>query len=79
MMARDYHQRPSKLLQIEDEVLAFDFDLCCTTRMMFLDQAKEKIRLDAMTMGAYSKALGGVGGKEYAGEITQDNFRDQGF
>lgn len=74
MMGRNFSQRPSRLLLINDPKLALDFDLACATRLLFYDQELEKIRLQAMSGGTFAKAFGE---KEYVGEITEANFRDQ--
>ena len=57
-MARNFHQRPSELLQIEDEVCAFDFDLTANERLIYYDLELEKIRIEASSGGALGKALG---------------------
>lgn len=59
-MGRNFSQRPSQLLLIEDERLALDFDLACTTRLLFFDQEHEKRQLEAMTGMSLEKALGSV-------------------
>jgi hypothetical protein len=66
------------MLQIKDEKLALDFDLACATRLLFYDQELEKVRLEAMSGGAFTRAFGG-GQKEYVGEITSDSVGDQSF
>ena len=58
-MARNFNQRPSELLQIEDEVCAFDFDLTANERLIYYDLEMEKMRLEASSGGALGKALGG--------------------
>ena len=78
-MGRNVSLRPSLLLQIEDEVIAFDFDLTCTTRLLYYDMELEKNRLDAMSGGAISQAMGGSSNHQVVGEITQADFRDQGL
>lgn len=49
------------MLQIEDEVMALDFDLACTTRLLYFDMELEKNRLEAMSGGAVTRGLGGNG------------------
>lgn len=81
-MSRNFSQRPSDLLQIDDDVVALDFDLACATRLFFYDGNLEKLRLDAMTMGQFSKAMtgGGTMQKTYVGEIgPSTDFGDKGF
>ena len=58
-MARNFNQRPSELLQIDDEVCAFDFDLTANERLIYYDLEMEKIRVEASSGGALGKALGG--------------------
>jgi len=50
-MGRNFSQRPSHLLQIEDDKLAYDFDRCCNIRLQIYDIENEKRRLEAMSMG----------------------------
>lgn len=57
-MARNFNQRPSQLLQIEDECLAFDFDLTCTLRLRIEDAEREKVRLEVMSGQSLTNALG---------------------
>lgn len=57
-MGRNCGQRWSRLLQIEDEVLAFDFDRSCNLRLQIYDAEMEKRRLEAMSMGAVSSVMG---------------------
>jgi hypothetical protein len=84
-MGRDFSQRPSQLLKIEDELLAFDFDATCTARLKVDDDAREQRLLEAASGGLLSQALGnghkssGPIEREVIGEVTQANFRDQGF
>lgn len=59
MMGRNFSQRPSQLLQIEDELMAFDFDLACTLRLRSEDAEREKRQLEAMSGAGISNALGG--------------------
>ena len=59
-MGRYFGVRPSQLLKIDDEVMAFDFDLLCTTRLLLHDAEQTQIQTAALlseTMGAMS---GGV-------------------
>jgi len=58
-MGRNFSQRPSRLLQIEDEKLAFDFDLACTTRLLVFDKERDKQQVEAMMLGTVSNALQG--------------------
>jgi hypothetical protein len=47
------------LLQIDDEVCAFDFDLTANERLIYYDLELEKMRLEVSSGGALGKALGG--------------------
>lgn len=62
-MGRNFSQRPSRLLQIEDEKLAFDFDLACTSRLQIYDNELEQRRLEAMSLGGIAPLLGKPEGK----------------
>lgn len=75
------------MLRIENEVLALGFDLTCAARLRIEDNEQEARRLEAASGGLLSQAFGGgtqpqpigpLTGK-VVGEITQANFRDQGF
>lgn len=84
LTARNFSRRPSQLLQIDDEVMALDFDLTCTTRLRFYDAELEQLRLEAMSVGTLGRTLGTQAQTRPfsgapIGEITQANFRDQGF
>lgn len=57
-MARNFSLRPSQLLQIDDECLAFDFDLACTSRLQIYDAEIEKLRAQAMAFGAVAPMFG---------------------
>lgn len=58
-MGRNFSQRPSQLLLIEDEKLAFDFDRCANARLQIYDVEKEKRAIEAMAGGAIGNVLGG--------------------
>jgi hypothetical protein len=66
------------------EVIALEFDFACTARLQVYDAELEETRLVAMSWGLIGKAFstGGQDGPrngKVSGEITQANFRDQGF
>lgn len=84
LTGRNFNQRPSQLLRIEDEWLAIAFDLTCTARLRIEDQEREQRLLEAVSGGLLSQAFGvqqssGPLTGNVIGEITQANFRDQGF
>lgn len=53
--------------------MALDFDLCCTTRLLYYDMELEKRRLEAMSGGALANAVGGAMGG--GGGITVDRSK----
>jgi hypothetical protein len=67
-------------------VIALDFDLACAARLRLEDNEREQRLLEAVSGGLISQALGaqqqqpsGPSTGKVVGEITQANFRDQGF
>lgn len=56
-MGEKFSQRPSQMLQIDDECLAFDFDQCCALRLRIDDTERERRQLEAMTTGAFTRAF----------------------
>lgn len=52
--------RPSKILRIEDETTALDFDLACTSRLLLFDAEKEKRMIEAMAAGAAMNTMQGM-------------------
>jgi hypothetical protein len=57
-MGRNFSQRPSQLLLIEDEKLALDFDRCCNISLRIHDLEVEKRRLEAMSLGSVAPMFG---------------------
>lgn len=58
-MGRNFSQRPSQLLQIEDDKLAFDFDYACTARLLVFDRERDRLQLEGMALGTVSSVLQG--------------------
>lgn len=56
-MGRNFSQLPSRLLQIDNECLAFDFDLTCALRLRIEDGEQEKRQLEAMAGGTLTRAF----------------------
>ena len=52
--------RPSRLLNIRDEVWALDFDLCAASRLTFFDLEKEKRQAEMLGMGQVNSMMGGA-------------------
>lgn len=85
--AGKFHKSPSEMLGILDESIAFAFDLQCARMLLESEREQEYLKLEAMSAGALSRALGsqtptnstGPLHGQYIGEVTQANFRDQGF
>lgn len=40
------------------ETLCLDFDLCCTTRLLFYDLNKDKTMYEALGVGTLNKTMG---------------------
>lgn len=57
-MAQKYRVRPADYLGIEDPSIAFYFDVECTEALIEHDYEMEKSRLEAMSLGGLSGALG---------------------
>lgn len=83
MMSQKYNLRPAEYVGIRDESVAFYFDVECTEILLEYEMEREKIQLEAMSLGAIQRQLSGTSngpsGAVPAVEITQVNFRDQGF
>lgn len=84
-MSQKYNLRPAEYVGICDESIAFYFDVECTEILVEYEMEQEGIRLEAMSLGAMTKQMlptpqssGALTG-DVIGEITQANFRDQGF
>lgn len=45
---------PSEILQIDNDAMAFDFDLLCTLRLLYYDNAKAEAEVEAMGGGGQS-------------------------
>lgn len=61
-MARDGGVRASELWKVSErfnEVIAFEFDFACTSRLKVYDEEKEAGLFEAMGVGSISRALGG--------------------
>jgi hypothetical protein len=56
-MARNFACRPSELLQIEYDAMAFDFDALCATRLLLFDNAKDRHMQEALLMVATGMPL----------------------
>jgi hypothetical protein len=60
-MARYFPSRaPSQFLQIENEIVAWDFDLTCATRLVYYDAAIEKQKIEALANVICLGMLGGL-------------------
>lgn len=79
LTGRNFSQRPSQLLKIEDERLALDFDFTCTARLKIFDEDLERVRLEAMTGATIAKQLGPILGQTPVRVVTQTDIGDQGF
>jgi len=62
-------------------VIALDFDLACTARLKIEDDEAEMRRLEVASGGLLSPATNAqqLPTGNVIGEVTQANFRDQGF
>lgn len=61
-MARNSGARASELLRLRDrfnEVIAFEFDLACVSRLKVYDEEKEARLFEAMGLGSVIHTLGG--------------------
>lgn len=62
LMARDSGEKASSLWRVPErfnEVIAFEFDFACTSRLKVYDEEKETRLYEAMDLGSVSNALGG--------------------
>jgi hypothetical protein len=61
-MARNSGEKASNLLRLSqrfNEVIAFEFDLACTSRLQVYDEEKEARLFEALGVGSVNRALGG--------------------
>jgi hypothetical protein len=60
LTGRNFGVRPSRLVKVEDERCALDFDMACTLKLMVIDNEKEKRALEVAGMGTVNNMLGGI-------------------
>lgn len=61
-MAKNSGARASSLLRLSDrfsEVIAFEFDLACASRLKVYDEEKQVRMFEALGMGSLTRALAG--------------------
>lgn len=61
-MARNSGARASSLLRLSDrfnEVIAFEFDLACTSRLQKYDEEREARLFEALGIGSVTRAFAG--------------------
>jgi hypothetical protein len=49
-------ERPSRRLGLLDKAVAYDFDMAVEMAVFHYEEKREEVRLDAMSMGALSRA-----------------------
>lgn len=77
--ARLSNRSPSEIVGIQDEEIAFAFDLECAVVLNEVEQLKETRMLEMITTGQISSLLGKPDVRRPIREITSANFRDQGM
>jgi hypothetical protein len=63
-MCQSFGGTPAGRLRLRDEAVGYDVDMACRMAVFYHEQDAERVRLDAMSLGAFSRATGGGGGGE---------------
>ncbi|HEX8370662.1 MAG TPA: hypothetical protein VF604_19105 [Pyrinomonadaceae bacterium] len=67
LVAKNASRRPSEILNIDDELLALDFDMACSYRLQVFDNERRLDDFKALSMMLGGKPDGG-------GEDVPENF-----
>ncbi len=73
-MARNFRVRPADYVGIQDESIAFYFDVECNEALSEFDAERFRDQLEAASLGSL-----GMGSQRSIGEITESSFTEQAY